>query len=141
MPVKTTIDNAKGFYSTNNDSGIVLESNTANTGFSPYMTGLVRAITTTVTLSAGEAGNMTISGSSALTVVMADPANNNGAHLTFRNTSAHFHILSGSGVMFANNTSTGAQLMLSNSVGSSVSLRSDGATYLVLGNRNTITIS
>lgn len=141
MSVSTNINSGQGVVSTNNAAGITLEQNTNNSGFGPYTTGIIRAITSLVTFSAGDAGCHTISGSAAVTIVMPDPATCAGAEFTVRSLSTHNHILSGSGTMFANNTSTGGQVALSNSVGASVALKSDGLVYVVLGNRGTITIS
>lgn len=141
MAVSTVINSAQGVVSTRDASGITLETNTNNSGYGPYTTGVVRAITSLVTLSAGDAGVLTISGSSATTAVMPDPTTCAGAEFTIRSLSPYFHILSGSGTAFANNTSTGAQLALSNSVGASVSVKSDGSAFLVLGNRFTVTIT
>ena len=141
MSVSTVINSGQGVVSTNNAAGITLEANTNNTGFSPYTTGIIRAITSLVTFSAGDAGVHTISGSSAVTIVMPDPATCAGSEFTVRSLSAHAHVLSGSGTMFASNTSTGGQIALANTVGSSVALKSDGLVFLVLGNRGTLTIT
>lgn len=141
MSVSTVINSGQGVVSTNNAAGITLEQNANNTGFGPYKSDLVRAITSLVTLSAGDAGVMTVSGSSAVTTVMPDPSTCLGAEFTIRSLSPHAHLLSGSGTVFANNTSTGAQLALSNSVGASVALKSDGVVFLVLGNRGTVTLT
>ncbi len=140
MSVSTVINSGQGVVSTNNAAGITLEQNTNNLGYAPYALSITKAITSTVTLSAGDAGVLTISGSAAVTAVM-DPTTCIGCEFTIRSLSPHVHILSGSGTMFANNTSTGAQLALSNSVGCSVSLKSDGLVFLVMGNRGTVTIS
>jgi hypothetical protein len=138
MSVSTTIDSAKGVVSTNNASGITLEVNSANSGFRPYAAPLVRAITSLITLSAGDAGNMTVTGGSPVTIVMPDAANCIGAEFTIRSLSAQAHVISGSTTMFACSSSVGAQITLAASIGSSVSLKSDGLVFLVLGYRNTL---
>lgn len=141
MSVSTVINSGQGVVSSNNAAGIALEPNANNSGFRPYKSDLVRAITSLVTLSAGDAGVSTVSSSAAVTIVMPDPSTCLGAEFTVRSLSPHAHILSGSGTMFANNTSTGGQVALANSIGSSVALKSDGLVFLVLGNRGTLTIT
>ena len=141
MSVSTLIDSAKGVVSTNNASGITLGNDSNNSGFGPFTTGIVRAITSLVTLSAGDAGVLTISGSSAVTAVMPDPTTCAGAEFTVRSLSASAHVLSGSGVAFANSGSTGAKLTLAASVGASVAVKSDGLQFLVLGSRGLYTLA
>jgi hypothetical protein len=142
MSVKTTINSSQGVVTVNNAEGVILEQNPNNTGFAPYAMSISRVITSNSTLTAADAGLLTISGSTATALTASmDPTNCIGAEFTFRNLSTHFHLLSGSGNVFANNTSVGAQLALSNSVGSSVVLKSDGVAFIVLGNRGAVTIT
>jgi hypothetical protein len=140
--IKTIIDSAKGVYSTNNDSGLVVEPNTANTGFAPYAHGIMGTITNDITLSSGNAGVWNFSGSVANTAVMANPATCPGALFTFHSLTAVANILSGSGSqIFSSGTTKGTKLVLSGVVGACVSFISDGSTYILLGGFGTNTIT
>jgi hypothetical protein len=150
--IKTRIDTARGVYSENNANGIQLERNTGNTGFTPFKVDSVQAITGSVTLTAGHAGVITISGSSALTDVLPLASACPGAEFTFRSLSAHAHILTGSqetagtrNIMCALSSSNGAtssgnKFTFGATVGNSVVLKSDGLTFHVLSYSGSFTL-
>ena len=144
--VKTRINSAKGAVTTLNDTGVSIEANSANYGFSPYKVDSVNAITSTTTLVPGHAGLTTISSSTALTLTMPSASLAPGAMFTFRNLSAHAHALTGSQevagtLVFCDATNHGSKIALSNTVGRSVSLLCDGLSFMVLGSSGSYTIS
>jgi hypothetical protein len=96
MTIKTTIS-TNGVVQTNNDSGFVVEFNTSNQGFLPFMPGTASLITSNVTMSAGNAGLVYISGASApVSASLPAAANCAGAMFTIRSTSNHAHVITGS---------------------------------------------
>ena len=144
MSVSTKIDSAQGVVSLNNASGITLGNDPNNSGFGPFTTGIVGAIIANTSLSVGRAGVNTVSGALAVTVTMPDPATCPGANFTIRSLSPYAHVLAASAgaMIFATNLGvTGSQLALSNSVGCSVVMQSDGLAFVVLGNRGVVTLS
>lgn len=150
--IKTRIDTAQGVVSTNNASGIQLERNTGNSGFTPFKVDSIQAITGSVTLTAGHAGVVTISGSSALTDVLPLASACPGAEFTFRSLSAHAHILTGSQEtagtrnivcpLSSSNgaTSSGNKFTFGAAVGNSVILKSDGLSFHVLSYSGSFTL-
>ena len=150
--IKTRIDTAHGVVSTNNANGIQLERNTGNSGFTPFKVDSIQAITGSVTLTAGHAGVITLSGSSALTDVLPLASACPGAEFTFRSLSAHAHILTGSQetagtrniqCAFSSSngpTSSGNKFTFGAAVGNSVVLKSDGLSFHVLSYSGSFTL-
>lgn len=89
-------------------------------------------------VAAGDCGGLyTISGSSAATVSLPDPADCLMTEVGFKCASAQAHVLSGSTIVFADGVTTGAgtngnTLTLPAVLNASVILKSDGARYVVL---------
>ncbi len=150
--IKTRISTAQGVVSTNDANGIEIERNTGNRGFSPYRVDSVQAITGSVTLTAGHAGVVTLSGSSALTDVLPLASACPGAEFVFRSLSAHAHILTGSQetagtrnimcpLSSANGpTSSGNKFTFGAAVGNSVILKSDGLSFHVMSYSGSFTL-
>ena len=139
MAVGTRVNSATGVKTTKDDSGLVVERDTANVGFSPFKVESVKAVTTSSTLLPGDAGVLTISGNVIHTVVAPLAAECAGAFWTFRMASNHAHVLTASqevqGVkVFKEQTSAaGSKLTFSGSVGQAVILQSDGVNFTILG--------
>jgi len=142
MTVSTTIDPTLGVVS-------VIDPASDTTPGTVTINGLQQGLTvlaTGSTVTAGQAGLLTIDGSQVSQVVMPLASSCGGAMFTFRSVSAKAHFLTGSqessGVkVFTDGTSNGSKLTLTNVVGSSVSLLSDGKSFLVLGASGSITLS
>ncbi|NBP03223.1 MAG: hypothetical protein EBU90_24620 [Proteobacteria bacterium] len=156
MTVGTRTDSTSGVVTTDNSSGFSVERNTSNVGFAPYKVDSIYAVTSSLTLAAGDAGVITLSSSVAgvLTEVMPTAASTPGATFIFRTTSAHAHILTGS--QEANGTKVfinrltgsgvtsdqqGSRLTLNAAQGSSVFLQSDGRLFHVLAYSGSFTIA
>ena len=140
MAVSTTIDSTLGVVSTNDDSGAGVVK----------ITGLqspVIALTTAATLSAGQAGAFTFgTGGSAVTYVMPLASSCPGAVFTFRTLTAQANALTCSQEAngtkaFTDGTSNGSKVAVANVIGSSVSLLSDGKSFLVIGNSGSLAFS
>lgn len=141
MSLKTRIDSTVGVNTTNNDAGFSIEHSTSNFGFSPFKVDSTQALTTSQTLAAGNAGVLTISGSTVLTQSMPTAASCPNATFIFRSLSNHAHVLTGSQEtggrrVFVSQISasagSGSKLVLSGTVGGSVILQSDGLNFHVL---------
>ncbi len=152
MTVGTRTDSTKGVVTTDNSSGFSVERSTSNLGFAPYAVDSIYAVTSSLTLAAGDAGVVTLSSSVAgvLTEVLPTAASTPGATFVFRTTSAHAHILTGS--QEANGTKViisqlsgaagqGSKLTLNAAQGSSVFLQSDGRLFHVLSFSGSFTIA
>lgn len=149
MTVSTTINPVLGVVSTNDPTGtatgFAITQDPNNTGFGPYAL-TVKALATGSTLVAGNAGVLTIDGANVSQVVMPAVATCPGAMFVFRTVSNKAHFLTGSvtdaGVtVFTDGTSQGSKLTLTNVIGSSVALVSDGAHYLVTSNSGSLTFA
>jgi hypothetical protein len=140
MSVTTTIDSVLGVVSTNDPAGTGTVS----------ITGLqnpVLALTTAQTLSAAQAGAFTFGdGAAAVVYVMPLASSCPGAVFTFRSLTAQANALtcsqeSAGTKAFTNGTSNGSKLAVANVIGSSVSLLSDGKSFLVIGNSGSLAFS
>lgn len=142
MSVSTTIDSTSGVISTvDGGSG----------GGTVTIGGLktpVTALTTAATLTAAQAGAFTFGGGAggAIDYVMPLAASCPGSVFTFRSVTAYAHALTCSqetnGTLgFAGGSSNGSKVAVAAVVGSSVSLVSDGAKFLVLGNSGSLAFS
>lgn len=141
MSISTKINSSQGVVSLNNSSGITFESNTNNFGFYPYVHGVMQTLTTTVTLSAGNAGLIWLSGSSAITVVMPDPTTCAGACFAFLNRTGFANIISSSNFHgFVGGAAIGTTLTLSGVVDAALSLICDGGQYIILGNYKNVAV-
>jgi hypothetical protein len=140
--MKTRYTADKGVVSTNNDQGFSIEKNSANYGFSPYKVDSTTAKTADATLVAGDAGVLTISGTAAKTMTMPSSSLCPGSMWTFTNLSeGKQHALTSSAgwssgltaTAFQDGTSAGSKLTLSGAIGTTVTLISNGRSYIVLG--------
>lgn len=150
MTLGTRTDETSGLVTTNNSSGFSVARSTSNVGFGPFKVDSIQALTASSTLTAGDAGVNTISGSGVLTMIMPTVASAPGTEFVFRNLSAHAHILTGSQESLGTKTflsihsgtvGFGSKLTLSSSVGCSVVLKCDGLVYHVLSYSGSISIS
>ena len=109
-------------------------------------------LTAAKTLGKDDAGAYTVSGSAAITVTMPAVSKVVGSEFIVRSLSAHAHILTGStddsGVSVFSVTgsqgtavATGTSMALPATVGSSVILKSDGVSWLILGHNGALTVS
>lgn len=151
MP-KISYDSARGLVQ-ETGSGVSFNSDSIN--FSSLPTSTVQAVTTSAAVTS--AGVYTVSGSTGsgvLTVVMPLASAVPGGTFVFRTTSADAHILTGSaesqgtrvfagipGSSIAGVAAQGSRLTLPNILGSSVSLVSDGKSFLVTGLSGSCTIA
>lgn len=150
MP-KVTINDSQGLVQS---SGSGVEFNSSVSINSPVsMTSLptttVSAKTAAETLVSP--GAYTVSGSSALTMIMPQASSVPGGTFVFRTASAHAHILTGSqeangtlvfaGMPGATPDTRGSKLTISAVQGSSVALISDGASFLLMAASGSHTIS
>lgn len=151
MSVGTRVDSAQGVVTTNNSSGLSVERSTSNIGFSPFKVDAVQAMTSSMTLSAGDAGVNTLSSSAVLTQSMPTAASCPGATFIFRNLSAHAHVLTGSqetagtrvflSMLSGSVAGQGSKLVLSGAVGGSVVLQSDGLKFHALSYSGSFTVT
>lgn len=142
MSVSTTIDSTLGVVSTIDAAGA---SSAGTVTISGLQQGL-SVLTTGSTLTPGQAGVLTLGGANASQVVMPLASSCAGAMFVVRSTSAKAHFLTGSQEaagtkVFTDGTTAGSKLTLTNVIGSSVSLLSDGKNFLVLGASGSITFS
>ena len=151
MP-KITYDSARGLVQ-ESGSGVVFNADSIS--FSTLPTAAVQAVTTTSTVTTP--GVYTISGSTGtgiLTVALPTAASVPGGTFVFRSTSADPHVLTGSqesqgtkvfagipGSSVAGVAAQGSRLTLATVLGSSVSLISDGKSFLVTGLSGSCTIA
>lgn len=93
--------------------------------------------------SVSQPGVYTVSGTAVVTTVLPDAAAVPGGLFVFRSLSAKAHALTGStaGNIFTDGTYEGKNVALSNVVGSSVSLLSDGLSYCVIANSGSLTVT
>ena len=140
MAVTTTIDSVLGVVSTNNSDG-------AGTVSIAGLQAPVVALTTAATLSAAQAGAFTFgTGGSAVTYVMPLASSCPGSVFTFRSTTAYANALTCSQEAngtkaFTDGTNNGSKLAVTNVIGSSVSLISDGKSFLVIGKSGSLAFS
>lgn len=143
MP-KVIIDPIKGLYEVD---GSGVEINVPVT----YSTNPVSSVSNqTAANTLTSAGVYTLSGSSALTWVMPVVSSVPGGVFVFRNASAHTHILTGSqesngttvfsGMPGATPDGKGSMLRMPATVGSSVALISDGASFLIMASSGSVTL-
>lgn len=151
MP-KITYDSTRGLVQ-ETGSGVTFNSDSITFTSMPKST--VQAVTSDSTVTS--AGVYTISGSTGtgiLTVILPLASAVPGAQLVFRSTSADPHILTGSqessgtrvfagipGSSAAGVSARGSRLTLASALGSSVSLVSDGNSFLVTGLSGSCTIA
>jgi hypothetical protein len=140
MAISTRLDNTVGVNSSNNASGITVEANDSNKGFQPFMVDAVTALTATSTLTAGQAGLLTVSGAAVITSSLPAASSCPNAEFVFRTLSAHAHVITGSSNIVCTG-SVGTKFVLNATLGSSAVLKSDGLAYLCLAFRNTPTIA
>lgn len=139
MTFKTQITKSKGVVSTNGNTGLQVEKDGNHYGFAPYKVDSITAKTASATMVPGDAGVLTLSGTSALTMVMPLASASPGAMFTVRNISeGKQHILTGSQEaggtkVFSDAVSQGSKLTMSGAIGTTVSLLCDGANFIVLG--------
>jgi hypothetical protein len=135
MP-KVTINDSQGLVQSTG-SGVELNSTVSMTSLPTTPVSAKTAAETLVS-----PGAYTVSGSSALTMIMPQASSVPGGTFVFRTASAHAHILTGSqeangtkvfaGQAGATPDTQGSKLTLSAVQGSSVALISDGASFLLM---------
>lgn len=109
------------------------------TGISPFTLNVTAVTIATGTLTLNQAGVVTLSGSaSPLLVNLPSAASGPGTNFIIRSLSQHAHVISGSGdagakVIGSNAYTSGSKYTLSPNVNSSVSLQSDGAGWVIIG--------
>lgn len=140
MSVGNRIDSTLGVVTTKDGQGTVIAKDN-NVGFGPYRVDSIGAIlsssTAANTLTANDAGVLTISGSAVTVVVMPLASACAGAEFIFRQVSNNAAVLTGSqetaGVkVFADGmVLSGSKLTLSGTIGQSVGVKSNGLQYLV----------
>lgn len=146
---KVLINDSVGLETIANGSGLQVD---VATTFATSPTATVSSITSATTLTAG--GVYTVSGNSAVGVVMPLASVCPGAMFTFRSLSAQAHYVTGSqetngtkvfavlsGTLGASAVDSGSNVALGATVGNAISLVSDGASFLVLGGRGAFTVS
>lgn len=145
MTVGTTITNAQGVVSTNNTTGLSVQQDPQNVGFSPFPVQAVVALVSTSVggtspvVAPGQAGVLTMSGSfGALTVVLPTAAAAIGGDYIFRNLDAVAHILTASqevggtkNIVSASNGGLFTKVTMAAVVGSSVTMYSDGVQWFI----------
>jgi len=145
MGVKLTYNSTAGLSQT---VGTGVDFQTDAISFNAFPTVPVQTITTSATVT--KPGVYTISGSTALTVVMPLASDVPGGYFVFRNASVHAHSLTGSaetsGVKvfvggFNISGSDGSRISTAASLNASVSLRSDGARYCLSAHNGTVTFA
>jgi len=140
MAVTTTIDSVLGVVSTNEPAG-------AGTVSIAGLQTPVIALTTAATISAAQAGAFTFgTGGSAVTYVMPLASSCPGAVFTFRSVTAQANALTCSQEAngtkaFTDGTLNGSKVAVANVIGSSMSLLSDGKSFIVLGNSGSLAFS
>jgi hypothetical protein len=143
MAVTTTIDSTLG---------VVSKPDTSSTAGTVTISGLqasVIALTTAATISAAQAGAFTFgNGGAPVTYVMPLASSCPGAVFTFRSVTAQANALTCSQEAngtkaFTDGTLTGqgSKVAVANIIGSSMSLLSDGASFLVIGNSGSLAFS
>lgn len=143
MSVSTTIDSVSGVVSTVDGAGA---SNPGTVTIAGLKAPVV-ALTTAATLSAAQAGAFTFgTGGSAVTYVMPLASSCPGSVFTFRSLTAQANALTCSQEAdgtkaFTDGTSNGSKVAVANVIGSSVSLLSDGKSFLVIGKSGSLTFS
>lgn len=109
------------------------------TGISPFTLNVTAVTAATGTLTLSQAGVVTLSGSTLpLLVNLPSATDGPGANFIIRSLSQHAHVISGSGdagakVIGFNAYTSGSKYTLSPDVNSSVSLQSNGAGWVVIG--------
>jgi len=140
MAVTTTIDATLGVVSTNDPAG------TGTVTISGLQAPVI-ALTTAATISAAQAGAFTFgNGVAAVTYVMPLASSCPGSVFTFRSTTAYANALTCSQEAngtkaFTDGTNNGSKLAVTNVIGSSVSLISDGKSFLVIGKSGSLAFS
>ena len=148
MGVRVTLDPTQGLVEKKVDDAdvaFVVPRSMSPEGVSPHKLP-TNTITTATTLSAGDAGLHTVSGSAAITTVLPLASTAAGSMFVFRSLSAHAHVITGSQevngtVALTDGTSQGSSLALSAVVNSSVALLCDGANWIVMANSGSLTVS
>jgi len=144
MP-KLTYDSTRGLIQ-ETGSGITLNADVIT--FSTLPSSAVQAVTADSAITSG--GVYTIASSGALTITVPPPSSLPGATLIFRSLSAHTHKITGSAAagpnIFAGHpgaipANSGQRITFPATVGTSVSLISDGLSYCVAATSGTLTIT
>jgi hypothetical protein len=144
MP-KLTYDSTRGLIQ-EAGSGVTLNADVIT--FSTLPSSAVQEVTATSAVTSG--GVYTMSSSAALTLTVPPPSALPGATLIFRSVSAHAHKITGSadagpnifaGHPGATPANSGQRITFPATVGTSVSLISDGLSYCVSATSGTLTIT
>lgn len=126
------------------DSGVTFTSTTAPT-FTATPISTLQAKTADTTITAPGVYTVSSSNATALGMTMPLASSVPGGFFTFRSTSAHQHFLTASagdvGRIFTDGTSVGWKLAIAGTIGSSVSVVSDGKNYCVLAKSGTLSFT
>jgi hypothetical protein len=144
MP-KLTYDSTRGLIQ-ETGSGIALNADVIT--FSTLPSSAVQAVIADSAITSG--GVYTMSSSAVLTLAVPPPSSLPGATLVFRSLSEHAHKITGSAAagpnIFAGHpgatpANSGQRITFPTTVGTSVSLISDGLSYCVIATSGTLTIT
>lgn len=150
MSTGTRITNDDGVVITNGTSGLSVERDGSNYGFSPFQVYSTKALTTSTTLEAGDAGLITATGAGVV-VKMPSASLVPGATYTVRLLSADATVITGSEVAGTNyfaapagttayTLERGQSITIAAAIGNSVTMLCDGRNYLVLGGSGSLVI-
>lgn len=138
MTIRTIINKTQGVVCSKDSEGVLIEANTTNTGFHPYIAGTKLNITSSITLTAGNMGLHYFSGSAAVTASLPSPTTCPDGIIMFRSLTPFANVLTASGTdTIVGGTAKGTKLVLTGVIGGSVSLQCDGYAYMILGGYGT----
>lgn len=133
MAIKTVINSSKGFFA---ETG----STDGNQGFLPFKLPVQTLTASSTTFTAGDAGVTYLSRSGgAATVILPAASTCPGAEFVFRTVTAQAHVVSASANTITYGEGVGglnanySQLTFAASANRSAILKSDGASYVILG--------
>lgn len=151
MSLGTRVDSNQGPVVSNNSAGFQVALDTNNRGYGPYSVDTVPAYTlAAVTLSAGNAGVSTLSGSAGvITVVMPLASTCPGAEFILRSLSLDAHVLTASQetagtkafVTQLGAAARGSKITFGALVGNSTIIKSDGVNFHLISFSGSASIS
>jgi hypothetical protein len=166
MTIGTTITNAQGVVSTLNTTGLSVQQDTANAGFSPFIfAGSTTVVSTSAAgnspqITIGQAGLILLSGSGAVLTPILPPASSSaGVEFVFRSLDARAHVITSSletagskvingvhpiGTMSGSQVwgqAHGAKATFDGAIGTSCALYSDGLSWIVAPGSGSVTVS
>ena len=143
MAIGIRVDPELGLYQVNDSSGFVIKNPINSEGFLPYKINSVKRITTSTSLSIGDAGLIILDNpSSPITVTLPNANLCPGALFIVRNNNNQNHIIrieETGGQIVSPYTINVSSITLKNKVNSSAVLLSDGVNYHLLSWNEEIT--